>query len=347
MIAGNSMKRTFYGPIPDPDMSNWTWSDMTQQAIMEKSIGFNCLKLNGPTEGSLMRHEMPTKEFIDTNCDAGVRAELQFPSCWDGKNLDSANHTTHVAYASRLRNGDCPPGYPVRLPVLFFETIYWTPQFNNIPGQYVYANGDPTGNGYHGDFINGWDEGVMQQVLDTPNCTGADASSGQEQDCPIFDLKGINSPEVMDCQIETPNVLQAEQVNMVQMLPGGVPVQLGPGPASPWVVPHSAMPTAIDQEMGSVEWVTSSTSAHNGSAAASSSTATAVNQTDASSAQTTPAPTTPPAIDYSTWTSITTSDGTVFNWVVVEEVVTTTVTGAAPSGAVKRHLEHHRHFGRV
>ena len=352
MIAGNSAKRHFYGLIPDPPMSSWTWADMTQQAIMEKSLGFNCLHYRVLNEPSMGRHEMPTKDFIDDNCYDGIRAEVQFPSCWDGVNLDSANHTTHVAYPSRLRNGDCPSGYPIRLPTLFYETIYPTAQFRGVPGQFVFANGDPTGNGYHGDFINGWDDGVMQQVIDHPLCTGP-ASSGNQWQCPVFNLKSLDGPGTTDCKVDTPEVLQSEEVNYVQMLPGAVPIQTGPDHASAWVVPASAMPTAAGQTMGAVKWVAQSSPAAGqpspilSSAAPYANATTSAAPTSATSAPpTTAAPTAPTQTgNFSTWTSIATSNGIVYNWVIVEEVVTTTVIETATPAPVKRHIHHHR-FGR-
>ncbi|MEU5880090.1 DUF1996 domain-containing protein [Spirillospora sp. NPDC047279] len=33
---------------------------------------------------------------------------LEFPSCWDGQNTDSANHRTHIVFPDR--RGTCPPG---------------------------------------------------------------------------------------------------------------------------------------------------------------------------------------------------------------------------------------------
>jgi hypothetical protein len=42
-----------------------------------------------------------------------LRLHVDFPECWDGANLDSADHRAHVAYASA---GVCPPSHPVPIP---------------------------------------------------------------------------------------------------------------------------------------------------------------------------------------------------------------------------------------
>ena len=38
------------------------------------------------------------QSFPPTPCPGGIRATVIFPSCWDGVNLDSPNHQSHVAY---------------------------------------------------------------------------------------------------------------------------------------------------------------------------------------------------------------------------------------------------------
>ena len=52
-----------------------------------------------------------------------VRAEVTFPSCWNGKS-DSHDHNSHMAYPGangEWESGPCPRTHPFRLPTLFFE----------------------------------------------------------------------------------------------------------------------------------------------------------------------------------------------------------------------------------
>ena len=98
------------------------------------------------------------------------------PGCWDGVNLDSANHKSHMAFPAGVDNGLCPPSHPVHLITIFYEVLFNVAHFNglNDGGRFVLANGDPTGYGLHADFMNGWDSSVLSRAVST--CT---AASGQ------------------------------------------------------------------------------------------------------------------------------------------------------------------------
>lgn len=75
----------------------------------------------------------------------GIRLELMFPSCWNGQDVDSPDHKSHVAFPDLVMTGTCPEGYPVKLPSLFYETIWNTYQYNGVDGQFLISTGDPTG----------------------------------------------------------------------------------------------------------------------------------------------------------------------------------------------------------
>ncbi|KAK7037774.1 hypothetical protein VNI00_010735 [Paramarasmius palmivorus] len=154
MISGDPMLRTY-----------------DENSKAQKAITFLCLDFNGVTT----RHnELPAK-----SCPSGIRSQVNFPMCWDGKNTDSADHKSHVAFPSGgPDSGDCSdPNFPVRMPRIFNEIYWdtgsWEAHRNDAmkPDQpFVFSHGDRTGYGYHGDFINGWDAGVLQKVVDNCYC---------------------------------------------------------------------------------------------------------------------------------------------------------------------------------
>ncbi|MER6956751.1 DUF1996 domain-containing protein [Streptomyces sp. NPDC000618] len=123
-------------------------------------------------------------------CPAGsdVVRTFRFQSCWDGANIDSANHRTHVAFAAA--DGTCPAGFEA-VPQLVQRIVYdvdapslqdggkTTPLFavDSFPEQLHKPVTD------HGDFINVFDEKLMREMVDCINVgrtcgAGADDGAG-------------------------------------------------------------------------------------------------------------------------------------------------------------------------
>lgn len=68
-----------------------------------------------------------TKSFPAQPCAGGIRTTITFPTCWDGKNVDSPDHKIHVAYPQSgtfESVGQCPSTHPVRLPQLMYEVMW-------------------------------------------------------------------------------------------------------------------------------------------------------------------------------------------------------------------------------
>ena len=70
----------------------------------------------------------PLNDFFPTSRCLELEVEMKFPNCWDGVNLDSPDHTSHVVYSSDgTEDGSCPSSHPVKLPVieLFFRINHY------------------------------------------------------------------------------------------------------------------------------------------------------------------------------------------------------------------------------
>jgi hypothetical protein len=109
-------------------------------------------------------------DFFPHQCPGSMRAQVFFPSCWDGVNLDSSDHKSHMAYPIQNYNGgDCPASHPVHLVSLFYEMFVHVEQFPYNAGSWVWSFGDNMGLGFHADFQDGWtDKSILQGALD--NC---------------------------------------------------------------------------------------------------------------------------------------------------------------------------------
>ncbi|TQV95619.1 hypothetical protein V2A60_000804 [Cordyceps javanica] len=226
MIAGSNTRRAYTAgnpEQPDPDKSLWQSMGQTTQAMLEqRALGFNCLNYAKNPEGTLFRHYMPDKAYLDANCKDGIRLEIMFPSCWDGKNTDSDDHKSHMAYPDLVMSGTCPEGYETRVPSLMYETIWSVAPFKDRQGKFVFSNGDTEGYAYHADFMMGWKRDFLQEAVNT--CTNP---SGRIQDCPLFNV--VDEATATSCKLQKslPETLATEIKNFLgpmAQLPGDLSV---------------------------------------------------------------------------------------------------------------------------
>ena len=117
-------------------------------------------------------------DFFQHQCPGAMRAQVFFPTCWDGVNLDTPDHKSHMAYPIQNYNsGDCPSTHPVHLVSLFYEMFVSVDQYPYVPGSWVFSFGDNTGLGMHADFQDGWtDKGLLQTAID--QCTEENGADG-------------------------------------------------------------------------------------------------------------------------------------------------------------------------
>ena len=127
--------------------------------------------------------------FPSCDRDQTLVAKLTFPDCWDGKNLDSANHKSHMAYSSGAR-GSCPSDHPVKLAQLTFEA--WFYGVNGRGSDFSWSSGGPYS--FHGDVIAMWQPrpaaNLVNQCINVPF------------DCNIFNYPDIPVGPVTQAQID-------------------------------------------------------------------------------------------------------------------------------------------------
>lgn len=90
---------------------------------------------------------------------------LDFPSCWDGQNTDSANHRNHVVFPDQ--NGACPQGTRA-IPRLRMTLGYSVPQGPSFAvDAFPEQKHNPVTD--HGDFVNVMPDRLMQTVVSCIN----------------------------------------------------------------------------------------------------------------------------------------------------------------------------------
>jgi hypothetical protein len=84
---------------------------------------------------------------------------VRFPDCWNGRNLDSADHRSHMAYAVR---GRCPGSHPVEVMKLVVR-ITW-PTRPASADAVTLGGGKVAPTGFHADFWNAWHQPALEQL---------------------------------------------------------------------------------------------------------------------------------------------------------------------------------------
>ena len=91
-------------------------------------------------------------------CEVGATldASVVFPQCWDGKNLDSPDHKSHMAYGT---GAGCPADHPVPLPEVTLNIGYYVyeagiEKFWKLSSDHYDGTG---GHSMHADWFGAWD----------------------------------------------------------------------------------------------------------------------------------------------------------------------------------------------
>jgi hypothetical protein len=97
--------------------------------------------------------------FVIPDCPPGdsIVVELWYPECWDGVNLDSPDHKSHMSYSEF---SICPSTHPVVLPQITFN-VYWKVPAGANGSQFrlssdSYDSSIAAGYSMHGDWFMGW-----------------------------------------------------------------------------------------------------------------------------------------------------------------------------------------------
>ncbi|KAL8867460.1 MAG: hypothetical protein Q9174_005653 [Haloplaca sp. 1 TL-2023] len=207
MVSGNTKARSYNENVLIPG---------SKRPVADR-VSFACL------------HTSPSKEqpgMTQTDCKNGLRAQVHFQSCWNGKDLYKPDNS-HVEYKSGLDNGVCPPTHPVSMMNLFFEVLYGVNDIKKDGGRFVFSQGDATGYGFHGDFMNGWEPQVLEAAV--KECAFKN-EGGAVKYCAPF--QPSLDPKFSKTCPEVPSLLDEPIHGMLDKLPGCIKVTAGPEDAT-------------------------------------------------------------------------------------------------------------------
>ncbi|MFT5195118.1 MAG: hypothetical protein ACI9EW_002248 [Cellvibrionaceae bacterium] len=128
-------------------------------------------------------HSNPRWSATIPECSAPdrVRMDIFFPSCWNGTDLDSDDHKSHMAYPVKDSTGKtvCPDSHPVAvvrptyhyafgvLPEVYDPIELSSKGWRLASDNYEITEQDQGGLSLHADWFNGWHPAVMEAILET------------------------------------------------------------------------------------------------------------------------------------------------------------------------------------
>jgi hypothetical protein len=163
-------------------------TDMNPQSDYWK-MGFDCVKSDGSGASYTGVKHTITDIIATGQCPIGawLRVFVDFPDCWDGVHLDTADHRSHMAYAGGALIDNfkraCPVDHPYNIPEIALQAFFTT-DANFEAGKWHLSSdemvpGTIPGATLHGDYWEAWSP-VIKNAWQT-NCINGhmSCSSGQ------------------------------------------------------------------------------------------------------------------------------------------------------------------------
>ena len=137
------------------------------------AMGFDCMNRDVANEVSFTGVQHTIADILATGkCPVGawLRAFVRFPSCWDGKNLDVADHRSHITYG--IPAVGCPADHPYVIPEIAIQAFFTT-DANFLAGKWHLSSdemmpGTVAGSTLHMDYFEAWSQ-VLKDLWNS-NC---------------------------------------------------------------------------------------------------------------------------------------------------------------------------------
>ncbi|NUR45063.1 MAG: DUF1996 domain-containing protein [Sphingomonas sp.] len=158
-ILGYNMATNSGGPTDTNSADYW-------------AMGFDCVMTDGSgTSYTGVKHTI-TDILATGKCpiNAWLRVYLTFPACWDGKNLDTPDHRSHMTFG--VTAVGCPADHPYNIPEIAIQGFFRT-DANFLAGKWHLASdemmqGTVPGATLHMDYWEAWSP--TMKALWNANC---------------------------------------------------------------------------------------------------------------------------------------------------------------------------------
>lgn len=205
LVVGDATRMTEWRFDEEHDNVRWTRGNQNRKSTNSKRHG----------TWTYMREDKIVPNELEINA--------ILPDCLAVDNrgnprTDSRDHRSHAAYSTRNGN-PCPESHPYQIPIVNMEIRYEMAYMKELLGARVVndidnwflSTGDTTGASAHVDFISGWPEGLMADII--LNCR-----SGKGRDCPIEDAFDQSRGKMREKQVNRLKPIPDETVSPIPEL---------------------------------------------------------------------------------------------------------------------------------
>lgn len=95
-VAGNPTLRSEKGDVPSQINKAINFACLGTKHKETRTVPSTCLSCR-LTQLTRVKANIPSYD-----CPEGLRGQVFFPNCWDGKNLDTDDHVSHMAYSGEV-----------------------------------------------------------------------------------------------------------------------------------------------------------------------------------------------------------------------------------------------------
>ena len=175
-ILGYNMATMSGGPA---DMTSRDW----------EAMGFDCVSKASNGGATYTGIQRTMAAIVATGkCPAGewLRVYLTFPQCWNGKELDTPDHRSHIVLPPQSR---CPQTHPYKIPEIAISAFF-TVDENFLAGKWRLASDEmmpdaPAGTTLHMDYWEAWSSTFkdlwQKNCIDGPSsCSTGNVGDGRQ-----------------------------------------------------------------------------------------------------------------------------------------------------------------------
>jgi hypothetical protein len=126
----------------------------------DRTPAFRCMKVG-------IRRDTLAQAVTECGGLGQISISMESPECWNGRELDTPDHRSHIAEQQQDRTGlvSCPDTHPYAIPVFTAQSVFTLLATDNVAALHLssdfMAPDLPPGATFHRDWLGAWNDEIM------------------------------------------------------------------------------------------------------------------------------------------------------------------------------------------